>query len=84
MVGERENYAQVTHLQTENVELKIMREEMTKYIRQLEQTNDDLERSKRATVCSIGKDKFEHANSNALLSKSCKFKRDYLDIYTQY
>jgi len=44
---QRESYIQVTTLQDENSQVKIIKEEMNKYIRELEQTNDDLERAKR-------------------------------------
>ena len=44
---QRESYIQVTTLQDENTQVRTMKEEMTKYIRELEQTNDDLERAKR-------------------------------------
>ena len=44
---QRETYIQITSLQDENTQVKTVKEEMTKYIRELEQTNDDLERAKR-------------------------------------
>lgn len=49
----RDTYLQITALQDENAQVKAVKEEMSKYIRELEQGNDDLERSKRATICSL-------------------------------
>ncbi|XP_047143680.1 nuclear distribution protein nudE-like 1 isoform X1 [Hydra vulgaris] len=51
--SQRESYIQITSLQDENKQIKLANEEMTKYIRELEQSNDDLERAKRATICSL-------------------------------
>jgi len=48
-----EAYVQITALQDENAKLRAIKDEMQKYIRELEQSNDDLERAKRATVCSL-------------------------------
>ena len=61
---ERQTYTQITELQDENVQIKTVRDEMTKYIRELEQTNDDLERAKRATICSL--DEFDVRLNNAI------------------
>ncbi|XP_045137057.1 nuclear distribution protein nudE-like 1 isoform X6 [Portunus trituberculatus] len=44
---------QVNTLQSELVDLKSIQEDLTRYIRELEQSNDDLERAKRATVTSL-------------------------------
>ena len=44
---QRESYIQITTLQDENTQVRTVKDEMTKYIRELEQTNDDLERAKR-------------------------------------
>ncbi|CAL8101217.1 unnamed protein product [Calicophoron daubneyi] len=44
---------EVTQLQEELTKHKEEREKMHRYIRELEQTNDDLERSKRAAVVSL-------------------------------
>ncbi|KAG0719252.1 Nuclear distribution protein nudE 1 [Chionoecetes opilio] len=44
---------QVNTLQTELADIKSIKEELTRYIRELEQANDDLERAKRATVTSL-------------------------------
>ena len=43
-------YFQVTELQTELAEIKAIKDELNKYIRELEQQNDDLERAKRFVV----------------------------------
>lgn len=40
-------YVQITSLQDENAKLRAIKDEMQKYIRELEQSNDDLERAKR-------------------------------------
>jgi len=61
---ERDSYVQVTALQDENVKIKTVSEEMQKYIRELEQCNDDLERSKRATICSL--EEFDVRLNNAI------------------
>ena len=39
--------SQVTELQTELAEIKAIKDQLNKYIRELEQQNDDLERAKR-------------------------------------
>ncbi|XP_047487059.1 nuclear distribution protein nudE homolog 1-like, partial [Penaeus chinensis] len=44
---------QVSSLQGELSEIKNIKEDLTRYIRELEQANDDLERAKRATVTSL-------------------------------
>eukprot|EP00794_Sanderia_malayensis_P008990 gene8990-9950_t len=51
--SQNEAYVQITSLQDQNAKLRAVKEEMQKYIRELEQSNDDLERTKRATVCSL-------------------------------
>merc|ERR1712080_363183 len=61
---ERDSYIQVTELQDENIKIKTVRDEMQKYIRELEQCNDDLERSKRATICSL--EEFDVRLNNAI------------------
>jgi hypothetical protein len=61
---ERTSYIQVTELQDENLKIKTVSEEMQKYIRELEQCNDDLERSKRATICSL--EEFDVRLNNAI------------------
>ncbi|XP_042243401.1 nuclear distribution protein nudE-like 1 isoform X2 [Homarus americanus] len=44
---------QVNNLQSELTDIKDIKEDLTRYIRELEQANDDLERAKRATVTSL-------------------------------
>lgn len=44
---QNESYVVVTTLQEERAELLALKETLQKYIRQLEQSNDDLERGKR-------------------------------------
>ncbi|XP_072168608.1 nuclear distribution protein nudE-like 1-A [Diadema setosum] len=55
---------QINELQDELAQIKAIREELQKYIRELEQTNDDLERSKRTTVTSL--EDFEHRLNSAI------------------
>lgn len=47
------SYKRITELEDELAEVKAFKDELQKYIRELEQTNDDLERAKRATVVSL-------------------------------
>jgi len=49
----REHDCQLVELESEVNEYRSIKEDLYKYIRELEQTNDDLERAKRATVVSI-------------------------------
>lgn len=51
--SQNESYLTISSLQDEVAQLKAVREEVQKYVRELEQANDDLERAKRATVCSL-------------------------------
>ena len=46
-IQKNELYASVTTLEEERAELVALKETLQKYIRQLEQSNDDLERGKR-------------------------------------
>merc|ERR1712122_399077 len=46
------NY-QVTELQTKLAEIKAIKDQFQKYVRELEQQNDDLERAKRSTLASL-------------------------------
>ncbi|KAL7644723.1 UNVERIFIED_CONTAM: hypothetical protein RMT77_004536 [Armadillidium vulgare] len=46
-------FMELTKLQEELTEIKNNKERLIKYIRELEQANDDLERAKRATVTSL-------------------------------
>ncbi|GAB6025759.1 NADH:ubiquinone oxidoreductase [Chamberlinius hualienensis] len=48
-----EKHEQIGELQEELSHIKSMKDELTKYIRELEQTNDDLERAKRAMLVSL-------------------------------
>ncbi|XP_019646581.1 PREDICTED: nuclear distribution protein nudE-like 1 isoform X3 [Branchiostoma belcheri] len=52
-ICQRESHQQITQLQDDLAQTVGMKEEMAKYIRELEQINDDLERAKRATVVSL-------------------------------
>ncbi|XP_066293222.1 nuclear distribution protein nudE-like 1 isoform X3 [Branchiostoma lanceolatum] len=52
-ICQRESHQQITQLQDDLAQTTGMKEEMAKYIRELEQINDDLERAKRATVVSL-------------------------------
>ncbi|XP_035694390.1 nuclear distribution protein nudE-like 1 isoform X2 [Branchiostoma floridae] len=52
-ICQRESHQQITQLQDDLAQTMGMKEEMAKYIRELEQINDDLERAKRATVVSL-------------------------------
>lgn len=45
-----EMYASVTTLEEERAELMALKETLQKYVRQLEQANDDLERGKRSDL----------------------------------
>ncbi|XP_002736493.1 nuclear distribution protein nudE-like 1 [Saccoglossus kowalevskii] len=51
--SQKDNHAQITRLQDKLAEATAIKEEYHKYIRELEQANDDLERAKRATVVSL-------------------------------
>lgn len=44
-------YVSVTTLEEERAELMALKETLQKYVRQLEQSNDDLERGKRWVSC---------------------------------
>lgn len=48
-----DSHKRVTELEDNYAKVDAHRNELTKYIRELEQTNDDLERVKRATVVSL-------------------------------
>lgn len=49
----KEYHYQISELQTELAEIKSIRDHLNKYIRELEQQNDDLERGKRETTASL-------------------------------
>ena len=46
-VQQKSSHKQVTELQDELAQVTAIKEELQKYIRELEQANDDLERAKR-------------------------------------
>ncbi|KAE8579714.1 hypothetical protein XENTR_v10024159 [Xenopus tropicalis] len=48
-----ENYVQICSLEGDLSQTKAVRDQLQKYIRELEQANDDLERAKRATIMSL-------------------------------
>jgi myosin heavy subunit len=52
-IQQNTNHLQVTKLQDELAQVTAHRDELEKYIRELEQMNDDLERAKRQTVVSL-------------------------------
>ncbi|KAL3877780.1 hypothetical protein ACJMK2_035431 [Sinanodonta woodiana] len=47
------SHHQISDLEAELAQLRAFKDELQKYVRELEQTNDDLERAKRATVVSL-------------------------------
>ncbi|KAG9477063.1 hypothetical protein GDO78_002452, partial [Eleutherodactylus coqui] len=47
------SYTQIYTLENELSQTRAVRDQLQKYIRELEQTNDDLERAKRATINSL-------------------------------
>merc|ERR1719147_498510 len=49
----REYHFQINELETELSEIKGIKEKLHKYVRELEQQNDDLERAKRSTLVSL-------------------------------
>ena len=64
------SHKQISHLQEETAKLKSVKDEMQRYIRELEQKNDDLERNYRCAMFSLDEfeSKLEHAvERNALL-----------------
>ncbi|XP_054851586.1 nuclear distribution protein nudE homolog 1 [Eublepharis macularius] len=48
-----EGYQQISALEEELAQTKAIKDQLQKYIRELEQANDDLERAKRATIMSL-------------------------------
>ncbi|KAM4632029.1 nuclear distribution protein nudE homolog 1 [Discoglossus pictus] len=48
-----ESYMQISTLEGDLSQTKAVRDQLQKYIRELEQANDDLERAKRATIMSL-------------------------------
>ena len=51
--SQNESYLTITALQDENAQLKAIQDGLRKYVRQLEQSNDDLERAKRFCIFSF-------------------------------
>eukprot|EP00088_Acartia_fossae_P020117 TRINITY_DN21792_c0_g1_i12.p1 TRINITY_DN21792_c0_g1~~TRINITY_DN21792_c0_g1_i12.p1 ORF type:complete len:325 (-),score=101.41 TRINITY_DN21792_c0_g1_i12:617-1591(-) len=49
----REYHFQINELQSELSEIKGIKDKLAKYVRELEQQNDDLERAKRSTLASL-------------------------------
>ncbi|VDP69702.1 unnamed protein product [Echinostoma caproni] len=73
--------SEVTQLQEELSKMKSEKDKMQRYIRELEQTNDDLERSKRAAIVSL--EDFEarlnqSIERNAILENELDEKEDLL------
>ncbi|XP_073915725.1 nuclear distribution protein nudE homolog 1 isoform X4 [Castor canadensis] len=48
-----EGYRQISALEDDLAQTKAIKDQLQKYIRELEQANDDLERAKRATIMSL-------------------------------
>ncbi|XP_038619510.1 nuclear distribution protein nudE homolog 1 [Tachyglossus aculeatus] len=48
-----EGYRQISSLEDDLAQTKAIKDQLQKYIRELEQANDDLERAKRATIMSL-------------------------------
>uniref|UniRef100_A0A8C9P6D8 NudE neurodevelopment protein 1 n=1 Tax=Spermophilus dauricus TaxID=99837 RepID=A0A8C9P6D8_SPEDA len=48
-----EGYRQISALEDDLAQTRAIRDQLQKYIRELEQANDDLERAKRATIMSL-------------------------------
>ncbi|XP_072275083.1 nuclear distribution protein nudE homolog 1 [Pyxicephalus adspersus] len=48
-----ESYLQISTLENDLSQTRAVRDQLQKYIRELEQSNDDLERAKRATIISL-------------------------------
>merc|ERR1712043_158755 len=63
----REYHFQINDLQTELSEIKEIKDQLNKYVRELEQQNDDLERAKRSTLASL--EDFE-ARMNATIERN--------------
>ena len=60
-------FVQITELQTELSEIRSIKDELNRYVRELEQQNDDLERAKRSTLASL--EDFE-AKMNAMIERN--------------
>ncbi|OBS68086.1 hypothetical protein A6R68_03372, partial [Neotoma lepida] len=59
-----EGYRQISALEDDLAQTKAIKDQLQKYIRELEQANDDLERAKRATIMSL--DDFEQRLNQAI------------------
>ena len=46
-------FIQINELESELSEIKGIKDKLAKYVRELEQQNDDLERAKRSTLASL-------------------------------
>ena len=60
----REYHHQISELENELAEIKGIKEKLHKYVRELEQQNDDLERAKRNTLASL--EEFEGSMNAAI------------------
>uniref|UniRef100_UPI00358E789F nuclear distribution protein nudE-like 1 n=1 Tax=Myxine glutinosa TaxID=7769 RepID=UPI00358E789F len=49
----QQNYQQISSLEDELGQTRVVKEQLQRYVRELEQANDDLERAKRATIVSL-------------------------------
>ncbi|XP_042293360.1 nuclear distribution protein nudE homolog 1 [Sceloporus undulatus] len=59
-----EGYQRISALEEELAQTKAIKDQLQKYIRELEQANDDLERAKRATIMSL--EDFEQRMNQAI------------------
>ncbi|KAJ6655971.1 hypothetical protein lerEdw1_004556 [Lerista edwardsae] len=59
-----EGYRQISGLEEELAQTRAIKDQLQKYIRELEQSNDDLERAKRATIMSL--EDFEQRMNQAI------------------
>ncbi|XP_029292793.1 nuclear distribution protein nudE homolog 1-like, partial [Cottoperca gobio] len=77
-----EAYRQISSLEGDLAETTAVRDQLHKYIRELEQANDDLERTKRATIMSLEdfEQRMNHAiERNAILESELDEKEDLLE-----
>ncbi|XP_014351050.1 nuclear distribution protein nudE homolog 1 [Latimeria chalumnae] len=58
------SYRQISSLEDELAETRAIKDQLQRYIRELEQANDDLERAKRATIMSL--EEFEQRLNQAI------------------
>ncbi|XP_061612172.1 nuclear distribution protein nudE-like 1-A isoform X3 [Phyllopteryx taeniolatus] len=59
-----QSYKQISVLEDDLVQTRSIKEQLHKYVRELEQSNDDLERAKRATIVSL--ENFEQRLNQAI------------------